>query len=57
MTKDLSNQELLSNYKDAICDMHYNPSSEDYNKSWFSLSELEEEIFNRLGEKYYGEES
>lgn len=45
---NLTNEQLLDYYKDAICDKHYNPSNELYNKSIFSLSELEEEILKRM---------
>ena len=47
--KNLSNWELISHYKDAVCDNNYNPTSEDYNKSGFSFTELEAEILERMG--------
>lgn len=46
--KDMSNHDLLSHFKDAICDSHYNPSNEDYNESGYSLYELKQEILSRM---------
>ena len=45
---NLTNEQLLDYYKDAICDKHYNPSGESFNVSGFSLYELEEEILKRM---------
>lgn len=44
----MSDYVLLEHFKDAICDRNYNPSGEDYNKSGFSLFELESEILFRM---------
>lgn len=44
----LSNLQLITYFKDAVCDNNYNPSSKPYNKSGFTYDELETEIFNRL---------
>lgn len=44
----LSNLQLITYFKDAVCDNNYNPSSKPYNISGFTYDELETEIFNRL---------
>lgn len=46
--EELSNNQLLSHFEDAICEHHYNPSSNSYNKSEFTLEELRSEILNRM---------
>ena len=46
--EDLSTDELLQHFKDAVCDKHYNPGQTDYNKSEWTLNELEREIERRL---------
>lgn len=46
--KEMSDYVLIEHFKDAICDRNYNPSGEDYNKSGFSLFELESEILFRM---------
>lgn len=45
----LDNHVLISHFKDAVMDDNYNPSSEDYNQSGFTLYELESEILKRIG--------
>jgi hypothetical protein len=50
--EDYSNSELLEHFKDAVCDRNYNPSSEDYNKSGYSYSELQQEIQKRMDYGY-----
>jgi hypothetical protein len=45
----LDNCVLISHFKDAVMDDNYNPSSEDYNQSGFTLYELEQEVLRRMG--------
>lgn len=44
----LSDFDLIEHFKDAICDGNYNPTDTDYNKSGFTLSELQLEIMKRM---------
>lgn len=46
--ENLTHDELIAHFKDAICDDHYNPNDKPYNASVFTLQELEAEIFKRL---------
>lgn len=46
--EDFDNYELLTHFKDAVCDRHYNPSGDDYNESGFSYDELETELLKRM---------
>jgi hypothetical protein len=46
----LSNNQLLSAFKDAVSDNNYNPTSTPYNDSGFSYDELESEILRRMSE-------
>ena len=48
--EDFDNYELLTHFKDAVCDRHYNPSGDDYNESGFSYDELETELLRRMEE-------
>ena len=50
MIKSLTNATLIEYFKDAIREDHYNPSSESYNKSGYSLYELQKELYERLGQ-------
>lgn len=45
----IDNYSLIGHFKDAVMDMNYNPTSEDYNQSGFTYEELEAEIGRRLG--------
>lgn len=47
--KDLTNHQLVENFKEAVMDYNYNPTSTPYNESGFSLDELESEILRRMG--------
>ena len=49
--KDISkigNYELIEHFINAICDNHYNPTNDSYNKSGFTLEELEAEVIDRM---------
>ena len=46
--KRVSNYDLLDYYSDAVREDNYNPTSESYNKSNFSLDELKNELLIRL---------
>lgn len=46
--EELTNRQLIEDFKDAVRDKNYNPSDTPYNKSGFTYDELETEIFNRL---------
>lgn len=46
----LPTYRLISDFKDAVRDDNYNPSSKPYNESGFTLDELECELYRRLGE-------
>lgn len=45
---EMTDRQLVSSFKDAVCDDNYNPTSTPYNDSDFSLEELEEELYRRL---------
>lgn len=44
----IDNYSLIGHFKDAVMDMSYNPSREDYNQSGFLYEELEAELLRRL---------
>lgn len=44
----IDNYSLMGHFKDAVMDMNYNPSGEDYNQSGFLYEELESELLRRL---------
>jgi hypothetical protein len=46
--EDLTTDELIECFKDAVCDRNYNPSSESYNQSGFSYKQLLTELYRRL---------
>jgi hypothetical protein len=46
--EDIGNLCLIEHFKDAVMDNNYNPSSEPYNKSVFTLEELEQEVLRRV---------
>jgi hypothetical protein len=46
--ENLSDYQLLEHFKDAVSDIRYNPSDEDYNQSGFTYVELEIEILKRM---------
>jgi len=46
--RKLTNGRLMDHFRDAVCDNNYNPSDEDYNKSGFTLCELQDEILRRM---------
>lgn len=46
--KDLTNEELIEYFEDAVRDNNYNPTSKNYNNSGFTYDELRYEIFSRL---------
>ena len=46
--EELASSTILGYYKEAVMDSNYNPTSENYNQSGFTLDELETEILNRM---------